>query len=70
MGYPTKVQVIQRAKGPSQWYVNFPAALAEALDLEKGETVQWHVADRANLVLHRQEVPPAPAPLKKTLRRC
>ncbi len=27
MGYPTKVQLIQR-KGSEQWYINFPAGLA------------------------------------------
>ena len=30
MGYPTKVQLISREKG-KQWYVNFPNALAEAM---------------------------------------
>ena len=32
MGYPTKVQLISRQKG-QQWYVNFPNALAEAMNL-------------------------------------
>lgn len=67
MGYPTKVQVIQRAKGSEQWYINFPAAVAQAMDFQKGESVQWHIEDKANLVLHREEVPSSPVTVKKTL---
>ena len=29
MGYPTRVQLIKRKAG-EQWYINFPAALAQA----------------------------------------
>ena len=42
MGYPTKVQLISRKKG-DQWYVNFPNALARAMDFKKGETVEWEI---------------------------
>ena len=52
MGYPTKVQLIQRADS-RQWYVNFPAAIAQALELVKGETVEWVIQDKAHLALHR-----------------
>ena len=38
MGHPTKVQVIQR-KNNEQWYVNFPAVVAHALEFGKGEIV-------------------------------
>jgi len=65
MGYPTKVQLIQREKGPDQWYINLPTAIAEAMDFKKGEPVYWHVEDKANLVLHRPDVPPSPVQLKK-----
>ena len=68
MGQPTKVQVIQRKNGPDQWYVNFPTAVANAMGFTKGETVEWIVEDKANVILHRQQVPPAPVGLKKTLR--
>ncbi len=54
MGYPTKVQVIQRQES-AQWYVNFPAAVARAIDLEKGEIVEWGIQDRHTLVLKRVE---------------
>jgi hypothetical protein len=69
MGYPTKVQLIKRQKTADQYYINFPAAIAEAMDFTKGEIVEWIVEDRANLILHRTSVPPAPVAVKKTLRR-
>ena len=69
MGHPTKVQLIKRKKGPDQWYVNFPTAMANAMEFDKGETVEWVIEDKANVVLHRQHVPPSPITVKKTLRR-
>ena len=33
MPYPTKVQLIQR-KQSEQWYINFPAAIAQAVPME------------------------------------
>jgi len=54
MGYPTKVQVIKR-EASEQWYVNFPAVLAQAMEFEKGETVEWVVKDRLALTLQRKE---------------
>ena len=70
MGYPPKVQLISR-KASEQYYINFPSAVAQAMELAKGETVEWIVADKANLILSRKEVPP-PQPgrgAKKTPRR-
>jgi hypothetical protein len=55
MGYPTKVQLIQR-KASEQWYVNFPAVLAQAMEFSKGETVEWVIQDRDTLTLKRAEV--------------
>ena len=66
MGYPTKVQLIQRQES-QQWYINFPAAIAQAMDFSKGEDVQWTVADKGHLILAREVVPPNPIDLKKTL---
>jgi hypothetical protein len=68
MGYPTKVQLIKRKKTADQYYINFPTAIAEAMEFEKGETVEWVIEDKANLIVHRQSVPPSPVTLKKTLR--
>jgi len=65
MGYPTKVQLIQR-KDSQQWYINFPAPIAQAMDFAKGETVQWTVADKGHLILSRDQVPDDPVDLKKT----
>jgi len=67
MAYPTKVQVIQR-KLSEQWYINFPAAIAQGMDFVKGEEVLWTIADKGNLILSRKQVPPNPIDLKKTLR--
>ena len=64
MGFPTKVQLIKR-KASEQWYINFPSAIAQAMEFAKGETVEWIIEDKALLALRRLE---APAPvLKKTL---
>lgn len=53
MGYPTKVQLIRR-KASEQWYINFPAALAQAMEFERGEVVEWVVEDKASLLLQRR----------------
>jgi hypothetical protein len=58
MGYPTKVQLINR-KQSEQWYINFPAAVAQAMEFERGETVEWFIEDKGSLVLRRQTVPPS-----------
>ena len=56
MGYPTKVQLIKR-KESEQWYINFPAAVAQAMEFKRGETVEWIIEDKGSLVLRRQQVP-------------
>ena len=56
MGYPTKIQLISRKKG-KQWYVNFPNALAEAMNFEKGETVEWEVETLEVLRMTRRRKP-------------
>lgn len=65
MGFPTKVQLIQR-KSSEQWYINFPSAVAQAMEFSKGEQVQWIVADKGNLILSREHVPDNPISVKKT----
>ena len=69
MGYPTKVQLIKRKKTADQYYINFPTAIAEAMELGKGEVVEWIIEDKANLILHRPDVPPSPVAVKKTKLR-
>lgn len=56
MGYPTKVQLIRR-KDSQQWYINFPAAVAQAMEFERGEIVEWTIEDKAHLLLRRLRVP-------------
>lgn len=55
MGYLTKVQVIERAKGQRQFYLICPAPLAQALEMEKGETIEWVVEDKWTLKVRRVE---------------
>ena len=54
MGYPTKVQRIKR-KASEQWYINFPAALAQAMAFDKSERVEWVIQDKHTLILRRAE---------------
>jgi len=58
MGYATKVQCIRR-KASEQWYINFPAALAQAMEFSRGEVAEWIIEDKGQLVLRRREVPPS-----------
>ncbi len=66
MGYPTKVQLIRRKKTADQYYINFPTAVAEAMEFEKGEVIEWIIEDKANIIAHRRHVPPSPVTVKKT----
>lgn len=54
MGYPTKIQIIKRVKS-EQWYVNFPAAVAQAIEFKQGEIVEWVIDDHQRLVLQRSD---------------
>jgi hypothetical protein len=63
MGFPTKVQLIKR-KASEQWYINFPSAVAQAMEFSRGESVEWIVEDKAMLALRR--LAPPPSALKKT----
>jgi len=66
MGYTTKVQVIRRQKS-EQYYVNFPAAVAQAIEFAAGEEVEWLIDDHQNLVLRRSDA--AVAAIKKKLKK-
>jgi bifunctional DNA-binding transcriptional regulator/antitoxin component of YhaV-PrlF toxin-antitoxin module len=55
VGYKTKVQVIVRGSNQQrQFYFICPAPLAEALEIEKGETVEWIVGDKNTLIIKRR----------------
>lgn len=65
MGYPTKIQLIKRAKS-EQWYINFPSAVAQAMEFERGEVAEWLIDDHQRLVLLRSDE--AVSSLKKKLQ--
>jgi len=65
MGYLSKVQVIERAKGQRQFYLICPAPLAQALEIEKGETIEWVVEDKWTLKVRRGEAQAAQARRKR-----
>lgn len=67
MGYPTKVQLIKREKS-EQWYINFPSTLAQAMEFERGEIVEWLIDDHTQLVLRRKSPPPSPSKKKRQNR--
>jgi antitoxin component of MazEF toxin-antitoxin module len=54
MGHLIKIQRVERGKTKS-YYVNFPAALAEAAQIEKGEEFEWLVEDKNAFLLRRKK---------------
>jgi hypothetical protein len=56
--YPLKVQAMRSQGQQPRFYVSFPLALAAAIGLEAGETVQWELLDRGELHLVRPEARP------------
>lgn len=66
MGYPTKIQLIKRAKS-EQWYINFPSAVAQAMEFQRGEIVEWLIDDHQRLVMIRKDE--NVAALKKKLQK-
>jgi hypothetical protein len=57
-GYQIKVQKVERPTNRS-YYLNLPVVLAEAMEITKGEEMQWLVEDKNMLLLCRiQKRPP------------
>jgi hypothetical protein len=54
MGYEVKIQRVDRGKTKS-FYINFPAAIAEAANITKGEAWEWSVEDRNVFILQRKK---------------
>jgi len=54
MGYVTKLQVIKRANDARQFYVICPSPLAQALEMEQGEELEWVVENRRTLIVRRK----------------
>jgi hypothetical protein len=53
MGYLSRIQVIQRGNGSRQFYIMCPAPLAEALEIQKGEQIDWVIQDKYTLEIRR-----------------
>jgi len=64
--YPVRVQAVRSQGCAERPFVNVPIALARALDLQKGELVEWKVVDRRRLLLLRA---PTPSPLPAKPRK-
>ncbi len=69
MAYVTKLQVIERAKGQQQFYLICPAALAQALEMQKGESIEWVVEDKWTLRIRRAEAQSAQPSRRSHARR-
>jgi len=52
MGHMVKIQKVDRGKTRS-FYLNFPAALADAMEVEKGEEFEWILEDKNTVWLRR-----------------
>jgi antitoxin component of MazEF toxin-antitoxin module len=52
MGYKVKIQKVERPTNNS-FYVNLPLAIAESVNIKKGEEFEWFIEDRNTFVLKR-----------------
>ncbi len=52
MGYIVKIQKVERPTNQS-FYLNFPSALAQLLNIKKGECFEWEVETKNLIVLKR-----------------
>ena len=64
MGHMVKIQRVDRGQTRS-FYLNFPAALADAMQVEKGEAFEWLVEDKNTVWLKRVAPKPPRHPPKK-----
>ena len=52
MGYKVKLQKINRPTSKS-FFVSVPVVFVEAMEMEKGEEVEWILEDKNTLILQR-----------------
>lgn len=52
MGYKVRIQRVDRPTNRS-FYLNFPAPIADAVNMQKGEELEWLVEDRNTFVIKR-----------------
>lgn len=62
MGYRVKIQRVDRPTNRS-FYLNFPSPIADSVNLQKGEELEWFVEDRNTFLVKR--VTPHKSFLKK-----
>ncbi|MBC8387213.1 MAG: hypothetical protein H8E13_04095 [Actinobacteria bacterium] len=55
MGYTAKIQQITR-KDFNQYYINFPRAIAMAMNFSKADPVEWEIVGKDTLILKRKKV--------------
>ena len=53
MGYKVKLQKINRPTNKS-FFVSVPVVFVEAMEMEKGEVLEWILEDKNTLVLQRK----------------
>ncbi len=64
MGYEVKIQRVDRGTTKS-FYVNLPAAIAEAAGIVKGEAWEWSIEDLNTFVMQRKEPRKSPRQSRK-----
>ena len=52
MGYKVKIQRVDRPTNRS-FYLNFPSPIADSVNMQKGEELEWLVEDRNTFVVKR-----------------
>lgn len=52
MGYQTKIQKVERPTNQS-YYVNFPSAVAQVMEIKKGELFEWIIENKNIILLSR-----------------
>jgi len=52
MGYKVRMQRVDRPTNRS-FYLNFPAPIADAVNMQKGEELEWLVEDRNTFLIKR-----------------
>jgi hypothetical protein len=61
MGYRVKLQKVERPTNRS-YYINLPVVLAETLNFEKGDVLEWSVKNPSTLMLRKITSPKAKNP--------
>lgn len=62
MGYKVKIQKVDRPTNCS-YYINFPVPIADSVEMQKGEELEWFVEDRNTFIVRR--IKPRKSFLKK-----